>query len=93
MRQGGGTCVGCARVVDERTRGEDPPPPDTPLQCRPRLYNPRSGRGMQGHTQRGSGGGMGWEWMRCKSVVCGHPALVCRVPYFQERGRKPLKIR
>ena len=66
MRCGqGGTCAGSARVVDKRTRGEDPPsgtasmPPPACTTCAPKR------RGMPGHTQRGLRGGMGWEWMCC----------------------------
>ena len=42
MRQGGGTCVGSARVVDERTQGVKTRRPTHRFNAAPRLYNPRS---------------------------------------------------
>ena len=77
MRRRGGTCVGSARVVDERTRGEDPPP-DTSLQCRPPLYNPRPEEACRDTPSVDREEGWDWEWMRCMSVVC-VGTLVCSV--------------
>ena len=80
MRQGGGTCVGSARVVDERTRGEDPPP-DTPLQCRPRqpaLRNEEACRDTPSEDREE-------EWIGSGCVVrrgMWARALVCSVGYF-----------